>query len=79
MSLYPDYPQFTPLELGHKPFFDAAFKDYPPEIPGLYQIMLNDFVHVNLEQDLGIPGLRASKQSYQPVKLIKKYTISLKE
>ncbi len=57
-----------------------------PKIPGLYQVMLNDFlranagnfVYVNLEQDLGIPGLRASKQSYQPVKLIKKYTISFK-
>jgi uncharacterized protein len=56
-----------------------------PAIPGLYQVMLNDFLranagdfkYVNLEQDLGIPGLRASKQSYQPVKLIKKYTISL--
>lgn len=57
-----------------------------PAISGLYQVMLNDFLranagdfkYVNLEQDLGIPGLRASKQSYQPVKLIKKYTISLK-
>lgn len=57
-----------------------------PVILGLYQVMLNDFLrantgdfkYVNLEQDLGIPGLRASKQSYQPVKLIKKYTISLK-
>jgi uncharacterized protein len=56
-----------------------------PAVPGLYQVMLNDFLrvnvgnfkYVNLEQDLGIPGLRASKQSYQPVKLIKKYTISL--
>ena len=56
-----------------------------PVIPGLYQVMLNDFLranagrfkHVNLEQDLGIPGLRASKESYQPLKLIKKYTISL--
>ena len=57
-----------------------------PEIPGLYQVMLNDFLganaedfkYVNLEQDLGISGLRASKQSYQPIKLIKKYSISLK-
>lgn len=57
-----------------------------PAILGLYQVMLNDFLrvnvggfkYVNLEQDLGIPGLRASKQSYQPIRLIKKYTISLK-
>ena len=58
-----------------------------PSFAGLYQVMLNDFLradsgdfkYVNLEQDLGIPGLRASKQSYQPVKLIKKYTLSLKK
>jgi hypothetical protein len=53
---------------------------------GLYQVMLNDFLsaqakgfkYVNLEQDLGIEGLRASKQSYHPVEMIKKYTVSLK-
>jgi uncharacterized protein len=57
------------------------------DIPGLYQTMLNDFLrsnagdfkYINLEQDLGVPGLRASKQSYHPVKMIGKYTISLKE
>lgn len=57
-----------------------------PAMAGLYQVMLNDFLrahakaykYVNLEQDLGIAGLRASKQSYHPVKMIKKYTISLK-
>lgn len=31
---------------------------------------------VNWEQDLGIPGLRRSKMSYKPVKMLKKYTIS---
>jgi len=57
-----------------------------PAMAGLYQVMLNDFLrvqakafkYVNLEQDLGIAGLRASKQSYQPISFIKKYTISLK-
>ncbi|MCK9431947.1 MAG: phosphatidylglycerol lysyltransferase domain-containing protein [Candidatus Omnitrophica bacterium] len=56
-------------------------------IPGLYQTMLNEFLrcrggnfkYLNLEQDLGIPGLRASKESYHPVRMIKKYTIALKE
>ena len=57
-----------------------------PAMAGLYQVMLNDFLrvhadvfkYVNLEQDLGVAGMRASKQSYQPESLIKKYTISLK-
>ncbi|MDD5130508.1 MAG: phosphatidylglycerol lysyltransferase domain-containing protein [Candidatus Omnitrophica bacterium] len=57
-----------------------------PGIPGLYQVMLNDFLranaedfkYVNLEQDLGVAGLRVFKQSYHPVGLIKKYSISLK-
>ena len=57
-----------------------------PAIAGLYQVMLNDFLrvhakvfkYVNLEQDLGIPGLRTSKQSYQPINMVKKYTVSLK-
>jgi len=56
-------------------------------MPGLYQVMMNEFLeknsgafeYVNLEQDLGIGGLRKSKESYHPVKMINKYTISLKE
>lgn len=56
-------------------------------VPGLYQVMMNEFLEknsgvfefVNLEQDLGIEGLRKSKESYHPVKMVNKYTISLKE
>ncbi|MEK6732428.1 MAG: phosphatidylglycerol lysyltransferase domain-containing protein [Candidatus Omnitrophota bacterium] len=58
-----------------------------PNMPGLYQVIMNEFLekssgafeYVNLEQDLGIEGLRKSKKSYHPVKMINKYTISLKE
>lgn len=35
--------------------------------------------YVNWEQDLGIAGLHQSKQSYQPYKMLKKYTLSVKE
>ena len=32
--------------------------------------------YVNLEQDLGIPGLRQSKRSYAPVAFLKKYRVA---
>lgn len=55
-----------------------------PDMQGLYQVMLNDFLlneaqafeYINLEQDLGVPGLRQAKSTYNPFKIIKKYTLS---
>ena len=35
-----------------------------------------DFKYVNREQDLGVPGLRKSKESYHPCQMIKKYSLS---
>lgn len=54
-----------------------------PNMPGLYQTITNeflaaeakDFEYVNFEQDLGVPGLRKAKLSYNPIKLINKYTL----
>ena len=54
-----------------------------PNMPGLYQVITNEFIvheggsfeYVNFEQDLGVPGLRKAKLSYNPVKLINKYTL----
>ena len=56
-------------------------------ITGLNQTMHNEFLSkeaagfkfVNLEQDLGLEGLRKSKQSYHPLKLINKYILSPKK
>jgi len=56
-----------------------------PNIGGLYQAVLWEFLsrqaggftYVNLEQDLGQPGLRKAKQSYHPLGMIKKYTLTL--
>jgi hypothetical protein len=53
------------------------------DIPGLYQVINQEFllhdaqdcIYVNREQDLGIPGLRNSKTSYNPARFIKKYRI----
>jgi hypothetical protein len=53
---------------------------------GVYQYMYHayaeallkrSFTLLNLEQDLGIPELRQSKHSYQPVKIAPKWRISL--
>ena len=56
-----------------------------PNIAGLYQAIMNEFLSregsafkfVNLEQDLGVEGLRKSKLSYHPVEMINKYTITI--
>jgi hypothetical protein len=34
--------------------------------------------YINLEQDLGLDGLRCSKQTWRPIKILKKYTIRKK-
>jgi hypothetical protein len=80
----PSYPLFEPLEKPHKPIFDLAFKNNPPEISEFTFINLYSWRHaygfeyVNLEQDLGIEGLRRSKESYHPVRMVNKYTIKLR-
>ena len=57
-----------------------------PNIPGLYQTVMNEFLsreaaaftYVNLEQDLGVEGLRKAKESYQPHAMVNKYTLFLR-
>ena len=52
-----------------------------PEIEGLYQMINREFLrhawanmtYVNREEDMGIPGLRAAKQSYRPIRMVEKY------
>lgn len=54
-------------------------------LTGLYQTIINAFLSreadgytlVNLEQDLGLDGLRKSKLSYHPVAMVKKFTLHL--
>jgi len=63
---------------------DLHFLYGDPELPGIVPTLLSEasqkifgaFKYLNLEQDLGIPGLRQSKLSYYPIKLEKKFEIS---
>jgi len=55
-----------------------------PMIPGLYQMINREYLShawpqmsfVNREEDMGIAGLRAAKQSYRPVRMVEKYRAS---
>ncbi|SMB88007.1 hypothetical protein SAMN00017405_1812 [Desulfonispora thiosulfatigenes DSM 11270] len=56
------------------------------ELNGIYPTINQDFCirnwseikFINREEDLGLPGLKKAKESYYPVKFIKKYSATLK-
>ncbi len=61
--------------------FDKADTNYK----GIFEYMKHSFAkliyergikYINYEQDLGIEGLRRAKESYHPIKYLKKYSIS---
>lgn len=55
-------------------------------INGVYGIINQEFcahtfsqaVYINREEDMGIEGLRKAKESYHPVKMIEKYSVTVK-
>jgi hypothetical protein len=59
------------------------FEKANPQIEGLYQVInqwfcqkeLRNFKFVNREQDLGITGLRKTKQSYHPHHMVEKHIV----
>jgi len=64
----------------------AHFQYANSKMPGIYQLLLqrtcqevfSSYAYLNLEEDLGIPGLRKTKLSYQPLRIEKKFLITSK-
>lgn len=52
---------------GVFPFFKKLVGEY---------LLTKNITHINLEQDLGIPGLRQSKNAYSPVEFLHKYKVT---
>lgn len=74
---------FTLAEPLNRTTFVEHFEKGLAEFSGVYPFLLNAFAksipdtytHLNREQDLGIEGIRKSKESWNPEYLIRKYVI----
>jgi len=63
------FPAFMPVEMEQKEEIQAHFR--------VHQALTYELTCVNREQDLGVPGLRRAKESYQPHDLVHKYRVTL--
>lgn len=62
-------------------FYDAIVEKGDRQIPNIYKVLRQesvrqcamDCVYVNMEEDVGVPGLRALKYAYQPAYLLRKF------
>jgi len=64
--------------------FGKALRSYKGIYAYLEQITAKQLLergakYINIEQDLGLPGLRSSKRTWRPVKILKKYIIRKKQ
>ncbi|MBQ9376146.1 MAG: DUF2156 domain-containing protein [Ruminococcus sp.] len=77
---------FTIGERLNSDTFVVHIEKAKSEIQGAYPTICNeflkadakDFMFVNREEDMGLMGLRRSKQSYHPEYLLEKYTVAFK-
>lgn len=78
--------QVVAMELGERLNDDTLVihvEKAKGSLPGVYQAINREFLahegagfrFVNREQDLGLPGLRKAKESYNPVRLVRKYSL----
>ncbi len=78
---------FTLGEPVNEKCFVVHFEKAYADIQGAYPMINREFVrrqlkgykYINREEDLGIPGLRHAKTSYQPVRLVDKGTVNVKK
>lgn len=65
----------------------SHFQKADKRIKGLYAFISHEFyireypgiTYINLQEDMGIPALRESKQSYRPCHMLRKYIVTLNE
>ncbi len=79
---------FMFAEHGSNGYSTGHFAKSDPQYKELYVFLYHNvakslfekgFEYINIEQDLGIPGLRYAKEQWNPVKFLKKYTIKINE
>ncbi len=78
---------FTMGERLNKTTFCVHFEKALADVRGAYPMINREFVanclkeytYVNREEDVGDPGLRKAKLSYNPAILLEKYSLKLKE
>lgn len=69
--------------------FDVNFEKAYADLPGAYPMINREFVrclrekypdlrYINREDDMGLPGLRRSKESYHPDQMVEKYMAILR-
>ena len=84
------YNKIVAFSIGEMLNDDTAiihFEKSDPTIRGLYQVINHEFVvhawphttYINREEDMGIPGLRHSKESYNPDHFVEKYDVTLRQ
>ena len=74
----------------NRDYYDVGFEKAFPDVNGAYAMINREFSRMiaekypevrflNREDDMGEPGLRKAKESYQPTLLLAKYNATLRE